>query len=114
MASPSQPRQPVHGDSKQENQQPAPQSPRMDAPPPYDQTASRRTEDSTTTPQDSATTPRSSSCSVEIQNPRHERSQACCSVHSEAGCCNIHSEGRLTPLPWRQFLSELVEITKSF
>src|SRR5277367_96372 len=97
MASPSQPRQPANGDSKQENQQPAPQSPRMDAPPPYDQTASRRADDSITTPHDSATTPGPSSCSAKIQKPRREHAQAFCSIHSEAGCCNIHSDGKFSP-----------------
>jgi hypothetical protein len=121
MASPSQPRQPTNSDSKQGNQQPAPQSPRMDAPPPYDQTASRRADDSTTTPHDPATTPRASSCAAKTQKPRHEHSRACCSIHSEAGCCNIHSDGKFSPSkrilsvpPWRQFLSDLVEVTKHF
>src|ERR1700728_2856891 len=98
MASLSQSGQPPNGDSKQENQQPAPQSPRMDALPPYDQTAPRRADDSTTPPPAPATTPRASSCAAKTQKPHHEHSGACCSIHSEAGCCNIHSDGKFSPL----------------
>lgn len=61
----------------------------MEAPPPYDTTASPRTSASSTAPLDSC---RNSQRLHKEHKPRHEPAEGCCNLHSGGGCMNIHSD----------------------